>query len=348
MPDGFGFAALGGAAAFVCATLLTGMIRTYAMRHQVLDVPGTRSGHTRPVPLGGGLAIATTVLLGTLFAHGLGWLPERVALALLFGGVAIALLGWHDDRRPLPPRWRLVAQVVIAGFAVALLGGLPSLDLGFMRVTLGALGAVLATAAFVWLINLYNFMDGSDGLAGSQAVVAGLAGASLAFAHDAPGLAMVGVLVGAASGGFLVWNWSPAKIFMGDGGSCFLGFVFAVLTFAGENSAGIPALLWMLPLALFVADATLTVIRRSVRGARLAEAHRDHAYQRLIDGGRCSHRAVAVSLIAMNVTVLWPATWLASRYPDRLLAVIAGVYVALALGWWWVQRRWGSVPAPVV
>ncbi|MCC6201623.1 MAG: glycosyltransferase family 4 protein [Gammaproteobacteria bacterium] len=337
MPDHAAILVAGMTAAFLCATLLTRVVHGYASQH-MLDRPKARSGHSRPIPRGGGIAIVATVLVGTLAIYCYGWLPGRVALALVAGGAAIALLGWHDDRQELSATWRLLVQTLIAGFAVAMLGGLATLDLGFRHLSLGLAGAALALVTFVWLINLYNFMDGSDGLAGVQAIGAGIAGASLAFTHDAPGLGAVALLVVAASGGFLVWNWSPARIFMGDVGSCFLGYTFALLTFAGERTAALPALTWMLPLAVFVGDATLTLSGRYLRGARCTEAHREHAYQRLLDAGY-SPRIVALGLAAIHVFGLWPATWLVGVRPELLLPVIALTYLLLTVLWLLVQRR---------
>lgn len=334
----FAFVLGGAIMAFAVSAAVTRMILSYAVRHRVLDVPGARSSHSRPVPLGGGIAIALTVLCGALMMVWGDWLPVGSGVALIGGGGAIAALGWRDDRGALPVKYRLLVQLLVATIAVVLLGGFPTLDLGSIRFALGSAGIGLAVLTVVWMTNLYNFMDGSDGLAGIQAICAGLGGAAMALAHGAIGLGGVGVLVAAASGGFLLWNWSPARIFMGDAGSCFLGFSFALLAFVGDNTASIPALAWMLLLAVFVCDATLTLLWRIARGVKCSEPHREHAYQRLIDGG-VSHRQLALGLLLINVLLLWPMVLITMRWPALLPGVIAVIYALLAVIWYLVQRR---------
>lgn len=294
--------------AFVASVVVTGLVRAYALHRSVLDVPNDRSSHTVPTPRGGGLAIVVAALAVIGAGAAFDLVPGRLALAVGVGGGAIALVGWVDDHRPLSARSRLVAQFAAAGFAVWLLGGLPVLDLGHVEVPLGPVGAVLSVVTLVWLTNLYNFMDGIDGLAGGEAVLVAGAGGALAAAVGAPGIAFAAWSVAAASAGFLVWNWPPARIFMGDVGSAFLGFAIGVLALASERGGAVPILVWLLLLGAFVFDATVTLARRALRRERLSAPHRSHAYQRLARSA-ASHRTATLATLGVGLALAALAAW---------------------------------------
>jgi Fuc2NAc and GlcNAc transferase len=187
---------------------------------------------------------------------------------------------------------------------------------------------VLAVLALVWLTNLYNFMDGIDGLAAGEAVAVAAAGGALLWSSGEAGLASVAWTTGAASAGFLLWNWPPARIFMGDVGSGFLGFLFGALALASDRSGAAPAWLWLVLLGAFVGDATLTLARRAWYREPLALAHRKHAYQRLVQSG-LSHRAATCSVLSLTL-VLAILGSLALRRPAAAGAA-GGVAVALVL-----------------
>ena len=297
-------------AAGAAAGVLTGAVRRYALAAGVLDIPGHRSSHAVPVPRGGGMAIVAVFLAGTLLLAALGVVDWPVAAALAGGGALVAWVGWKDDHGGLAARWRALAHFAAAGWAVWWLGGLPSLRLGTVDAPLGLFGAVLAVFGVVWAVNFYNFMDGIDGIAAGEALTAGAAGGAMLWAAGSPGLAALALLVAAASAGFLAWNWSPARIFMGDVGSGVLGFVFAVLALASERAGAVPLVAWVLLLGVFVFDATVTLARRVARRERFYEAHRSHAYQRAVQAG-------------------WPH----ARVTSAVLAVNAGLAALAALGW---------------
>lgn len=323
--------------AFVAATLLTGAVRALAPRLSLLDRPNERSLHVKPTPRGGGIGIvlAFLALVGALvlsyeIPRGLGW-------AMASGAGIVAVLGLLDDRFTLPNTLRMPIWFAAAAGAVWLAGGLPRLDLGLVTVSLGLLGPVLATIAVVWMTNLYNFMDGIDGLAGSQGVVAAAAGGWLLLRAGAPGLALVSFGLAAACLGFLVWNWPPSRVFMGDVGSGTLGFVFAVLALASENAGAVPILAWGILLAPFLVDATFTVARRILRGEPFYKPHRSHAYQRLVLGGR-SHRSVTLAFVGLDLALVPLAHFAAERASLRLPLALA-VVVALGFAWWAIQRK---------
>ena len=269
------FAAL--AVIFLTTWLLTGWVYVYARRH-LLDVPNERSLHAVPTPRGGGLAIVLTwsVLVTLLTLAGL--IPLPWSLAWLGGGLLVAGIGSVDDHRSVAARWRLLVHFGAAVWAVFWLGGLPSLQVGPWSLPLGPMGAPLAVVALVWLTNLYNFMDGIDGLAGAEALTVAAVAGMLLWWSGAPALALCCWALAAGSAGFLRWNWPPAKIFMGDVGSGWLGFTLGLLALVGERSGVLPALVWLILLSVFVWDATFTLLQRVWRGQRWYNPHRAHAW----------------------------------------------------------------------
>jgi Fuc2NAc and GlcNAc transferase len=219
---------------------------------------------------------------------------------------------------------------------------MPELTVGSRTVHLGPAGGALAALGIVWLTNLYNFMDGIDGIAAAEAVVVGMGGALL-VAGRSPPLALVSVVVAAAAAGFLVWNWPPARLFMGDVGSGFLGFVFGGLALGSERAHALPAVLWLVLLGPFFLDATVTLVRRVARGERWYAAHRSHAYQRAVQGG-WSHGRVAASVAGLSLVTV-AAGWLAVRRPELLGLVIVSTTAGLGALYVGVER-WRRMARP--
>ena len=328
-------------AAFVSATLLTGWLRRYAERRSLLDVPNERSSHSRPTPRGGGLSITLTVLITVPLLAVYGELPPMALPALLPAGLLIALIGWMDDHFRLSIMWRAGAYLLAACWFVWLTGGIPAMMLGPVIWKTGIWNVPLLVLGIAWLTNLYNFMDGADALAGLQALLAGSAGAVLLRLHGADSLSLLAAITAAASAGFLVWNRPPARIFMGDVGSCFLGFLFGCLAVLGETMAGLPALLWLILLGVFVWDATCTLLMRMLRGETWYAAHRSHAYQRLLQLG-WSHGRLALAFLIYNLLILWPLALYAWRYPVKLpVAVGISTVVTVAI-WGIIQMRYSK------
>ena len=303
------------AGAALAGWALTGAARRYALARAILDRPNERSSHAVPTPLGGGWGIATPALVSIALSTWLGWLDHDAALGLAGGGAAVAMVGWVDDRIGLSARTRLLVQAVGAIWLVVWLGGFTALDVGAARWPLGRWGDSLAVLAIVWSTNLYNFMDGIDGIAGTEAVCVAGAGGVLLLLAGSPGLALVALVTAGASAGFLVWNRPPARIFMGDAGSGLLGFLLAGLAIAGDVRGAAPALVWVLLLGAFVGDATSVLLRRMARGERWYSAHRGHLYQRMVQSG-WSHGDVDRALVGLNVALAalavagWRWRWL--------------------------------------
>lgn len=327
------------ALAFGIAALMagvgTGLVRRYALARSLLDLPNHRSSHAVPTPRGGGLAIAVAVLGLISLAAVAGLVPGRLAAALLGGGVVVAAVGWIDDHRGLGAPLRAAAHLVAAVWSVAWLGGVPTVALGTARLGLGWGGSALAVLGTVWLINAYNFMDGIDGIAGVTGLIAG-AFASLLLIRDDPPIALVSAVVAGSCAGFLTWNWPPARIFLGDIGSGLLGFLFATCAIGAESRGAPGVLLSLLLLAVFLVDATVTLLRRVRRSERWYEAHRSHAYQRLVQAG-WSHRAVTCAVGALEIA-LGLGAGLAIGRPALAPYVIAAAALALGTVYWLVER----------
>lgn len=324
----------------IVSLVLTGAVRSYARRY-LLDIPNARSSHKRPTPRGGGLAIAVAFVAALGLSSGFEKVSLPLGAALIGGGLMVAAIGWMDDHRHVPTHWRLLAHVVAALWAVYWLGDFSNFDLGDTNVPLGWAGNVLAALGIVWMINLYNFMDGIDGLAAGEAVTVALVAAGLLWWVGATELALIAALLVAACGGFLWWNWSPAKIFMGDVGSGFLGYCFAVLMLASEKAGAAPVMVWIILLAIFVLDATFTLLGRVIRGEKWYTAHRTHAYQRLTQMG-FSHARVAGGVLLINLFLLAPIAWLVVRQPAWMYLALPGITLVGWFIWRAIQQRFGK------
>ena len=282
--------------------LLTWVLRRYALSRSLMDIPNGRSSHSVPTPRGGGVAIVLTYLVTLVLVAFAGWVSWSAALPLLGAGALIAGVGFLDDHGHIAARWRLLAHFGAALWALLWMGGLPTISLVGVEVDLGWLGHVLAALYLVWMLNLYNFMDGIDGIASIEAVCA-CAGACLVYwltGHE--NLMIAPMLLAVAVLGFLYWNFPPARIFMGDAGSGFLGVVIGILSLQAAWAAPEMLWVWLILLGVFIVDATFTLGRRLLRGDKVYEAHRSHAYQY---ASRLAGRHLPVTLTVMAINLLW-------------------------------------------
>lgn len=293
------------AAVLTASLLLTWVLRRYALARSLIDIPNDRSSHSVPTPRGGGVAIVLTYLVALVLMASVELLSWSAALPLLGSGLLIALVGFLDDHGHIAARWRLLAHFTAAGWALFWIGGLPTLDVAGFELNLGWLGHLLAAVYLVWVLNLYNFMDGIDAIASIEAVCA-CGGASLVYwltGHE--DLITAPILLAVAVLGFLYWNFPPARIFMGDAGSGFLGIVIGVMSLQAAWVAGELLWVWLILLGVFIVDATFTLGRRLLRGEKVYEAHRSHAYQHASrKAGR--HMPVTLGVAAINVFWLLP------------------------------------------
>jgi Fuc2NAc and GlcNAc transferase len=321
-------AILAGAFAVVGASsfLVTGVIRWFAIKRNVVDVPNSRSSHTVPTPRGGGGAIVVVTLAALCVAWNGGWLPAKIMWALLGSGTIVSLVGFLDDSGHVAARRRLLAHFTAALWAMWWMGGLPPLSILGAVVDLGWVGHGLAVLYLVWMLNLYNFMDGIDGIAGLEAVLVCLGGVALYLLSprdlSEPGAWWVPMALAGAAAGFLVWNFPRARIFMGDVGSGFIGIQLGILSIWAGSLAPDLFWAWLVLLGAFVVDATVTLLGRLRRGERVYEAHCGHAYQRA-SRRLGSHVRVSLAFSAINILWLFPiAALIAVERVDGALGLV--------------------------
>ncbi len=315
--------------------MLTGGLRHYALARSLIDIPNARSSHSVPTPRGGGVAIVLSFLSALPLLPVLDLASWELVNPLLGAGAGIALLGFLDDHGHIAARWRLLGHFAGAAWALFWLGGLPPLMIFGHSLELGWFGYGVAAVYLVWLLNLYNFMDGIDGLASVEAICVCVGGVllyallGLEESHHSQGIWMLLLLICAVAG-FLFWNFPPAQIFMGDAGSGFLGVTLGILSL--QAAWATPELLWswVILLGVFIVDATFTLLRRLLRGDKVYEAHRSHAYQYASRRfGR--HLPVTLAVGAINLFWLLPmALWVGSGGVDGLLGVVIA-YLPLLL-----------------
>jgi Fuc2NAc and GlcNAc transferase len=321
---------------FLVSLLVTARVRRVALMRGLLDVPNERSSHVEPTPRSGGLGIVVAFLATLALMTALSWVDVRLFAALFGGGLLVAAIGFADDRRHVAAGIRLTAHFAAAAWSAYWIGGLPALQVGAHWFNLGAIGHVVAVIAIVWSLNLFNFMDGIDGIAASEgASVAGAAALMMALTFGSTAVGSASWVLGAAALGFLYWNWPPARIFMGDVGSGFLGYAIAVLAVAGAFAHPPMLVPWLIMFGVFVVDATLTLMRRLLRGEAPHVAHRSHAYQQI--ARRIGHRPVTLAVIAINFLWLMPIAWFALQHPELALglgalALLPLTALALAAG----------------
>ncbi len=321
----------------VLSALITRTARKRALLNNVLDVPNERSSHTVPMPRGGGIAIVLTATLtfGALVLFKV--IPLDVFVALAGGGIAIAAVGFVDDHHHLSATARLAVHFGIALGTLLLLSGVSTLRVGEQVITFGWLGYLVGSLGIVWVINLFNFMDGIDGIAASEAVFIAWGAALLGWITGSFGAVPIAAFAfGAACCGFLLWNWPPAKIFMGDVGSGYLGYVIAVLALGAARESDIALFQWLILGGVFFVDATVTLLRRLIRGERVYVAHRSHAYQRLARSWGSHLRVTGVTWL-VNVVWLLPCAWIAGTFPRyawvvAIVALSPLVVLAICLG----------------
>ncbi|AEA67771.1 MraY family glycosyltransferase [Pseudomonas brassicacearum] len=292
----------------LASLLMTAGLRRYALARSIIDIPNARSSHSIPTPRGGGVAIVVAFLLTLPLLGQLDLVPPHYLIALGGAGALVAIVGFMDDHGHIAARWRLLGHFSAAIWALAWLEGLAPLNLFGVSVDLSWIGHALAAFYLVWVLNLYNFMDGIDGIASIEAVSACLGASALYILSGFTDLIWPPLILAAAVLGFLFWNFPPAKIFMGDAGSGFLGIALGIMSLQAAWVS--PALFWawLILLGVFIVDATVTLTRRFLRGDKVYEAHRSHAYQ-FASRRYGRHRPVTMAVAAINVLWLFPLAW---------------------------------------
>lgn len=310
-------------AALYTSYIITGRYRDYALKKGVIDHPNQRSSHTLPTPRGGGVSIVITysllITLGVLTNQ----LDLRTGMAFLTGGSIVAAVGFIDDHQHLSSRLRLTAHLIASLCALLLLPELPSLQIMNTKVPISGAGVVIATIALAWLINLYNFMDGIDGIAATEAIATFL-GAAIILSLHSPHQSLPLIILTAPIIGFLIWNWAPAKIFMGDGSSGYLGIILGLTAVSFASRTPLNLWCWIILLGVFIVDSSWTLSARIITGQPWHQPHRSHCYQIL---SRSLNSHAIVSIATGCITLLWlaPLAATASFHSSQgfLLSIIA-------------------------
>ena len=320
-------------ASFAGTVLILRLLKSRA----ILDHPNERSSHVTPTPKGGGIAVVAAVLAGWV---GISWDTPAAAISLSVvpAALALAALSWLDDLKGLSPLWRLLGQGAAVAFVLA---STPSVKPFFGGLLPGALDGLAAGLLWLWFINLFNFMDGIDGLAGVETATLGLGIALVAAAAGmSPALVIYGLALLAGALGFLWWNWQPARIFLGDVGSVPLGFLLGWLL-VETAAAGLWAPALILPL-YYLADATITLAHRLLKREKIWQAHREHFYQLAVQRGR-SHATVGLAVLCANLALITLAVAALSRpWP----ALVAAVFVVAMLLAWMRQVKTATLQPP--
>ena len=310
-------------ATFLISFLLTGYMRHYALKKNIIDNPNERSSHTVPTPRGGGVSIVITfllVLVGLMISH---QLQLTTGLILVAAGLGVAVLGFLDDHGHINSMLRLAIHFLIAIGAVSFLGGFSDVTLFNGSLHLGWFANIIAILFLVWLLNLYNFMDGINGIASVEAITTLLSLAFIYLLLDTQLSSELLFIFAASVFGFVLWNFPKARIFMGDAGSGFLGLILGILALISLKTD--PALFcaWIICLGVFIVDATFTLIRRVINGHKMYDAHRSHAYQ-YASRKYNSHTTVTIGVLLINIFWLLPIAYLASQkvlMPELLLFI---------------------------
>jgi len=292
---------------------LTYFIKNYMIKKSFVASVNERSSHTVPTPHGGGIALAITWFIGLGYLYFIGEISPNLFYALIFGAV-ISIVSFFDDIYELSPKLRLMIQAIVAIGGLYFLGGFDTLTFGIFDIQNPIFTNIFAFFMIIWFINLYNFLDGINGYAGSQAVFLALAGFVLFGGNHFLVLA-VAVL------GFLYWNWNRAKIFMGDVGSTLLGYNIAIFTIYYANQEATNFWIWIILFGVYWFDATLTLVRRKLNKEKLSQAHKKHAYQRLTQAG-WSHYKVTNYSIGLNLVLFSIVYFVSNIFVAFILALI--------------------------
>jgi Fuc2NAc and GlcNAc transferase len=303
----------------VIAAFLVPIIRRHASSLHLVDIPNERSSHVNPVPRGAGVAVIIAVIVGAIALYFSRQLPAWAALTTVGGALLVGGIGYADDRQSMAIGTRLLIHFIATAWALFWMRAIIDVNESWL---LAVLVYACAAVGIVWALNLYNFMDGIDGIALQEAVFISVAGVALLWSTDSP---WIGVLLCLAVSCVvtLKWNWAPAKIFLGDSGSAFIGFILAVIAVDSMIYTGVVP--WVILWGVFVVDASVTLLTRIVTRQRWYSAHRSHAYQRL-SRAVGSHAAVSSGIFLVNIFWLLPWALLAN---NRVLSAVICFTVAI-------------------
>ena len=315
--------------AFAIPLVTMRYVRRFALARQLMDVPNARSSHALPTPRGGGVAIVISFVVSAGVSVFWGVAEKTLLEAIMPAVLLVAFVGFVDDLRDVPASARILVHIAAIMWAVFWLRGELSIPLPSGDFVSGWLPKLFAIFTLVWLLNLFNFMDGIDGIATAEAIFVSCSGMAIAFFSGQSVEGFMFAAIGAAALGFLPWNWPPARIFMGDVGSGFLGASLGILSYSVALENSLTLWVWPILFAVFVTDSTITLIRRFLNGQQWYEPHRSHAYQRL--ARRWGHLKVTLVVTAINVCWLIPMAILAFSYPHQGALITMFAYTPLVI-----------------
>jgi Fuc2NAc and GlcNAc transferase len=309
----------------VAAFTLTGAVLWLAKKAALLDVPNYRSAHTVPTPRGGGISLVIVITASLAALSAAGYYPPEYMLPLIACSVATAILGLWDDISNLSAKFRLILQFCISSVFILALPVIPLLNVGgyFLPVELCVPFYIVV---MVWLTNLYNFMDGIDGIAISQALTGSAIAVLVLMVSGNIYWLLAFACVFGSSLGFLPWNWQSAKIFMGDVGSSYLGFIFACLMLLSAEEIGIWT--WFIILGLFIADTGVTLSVRVLAKQSIFDGHQSHIYQQLARYLN-SHQKVCYLLLLVSVVWLAPLALMAASVSGKAWLICIFAYLPM-------------------
>lgn len=316
---------------FMASFILTYWVKRYAMAQGLHVEPSSRSSHVNITPHGGGLAIVLSFITAVLVGYSFGFFDLDIVLSIAVGGGLVAAVGFYDDHTPLGIGIRMVIQFLSACAAIYWLGGLPEINYGVFSLEFGYFGYIIGVLFLLWMTNLYNFMDGIDGLASLEAMTStGCMAIVLMVSTKYESVWHLNNILVASVLGFFFWNFPKAKIFMGDVGSYFLGFVSAVIMIKSWNLTIDIIFSWVILLSVFITDATYTLISRTLRGEKFYLPHRSHGYQ-IASRKFNSHVKVSSFLALFNIIWLFPLAYAVAMKWLHPLTGLALAYIPVII-----------------
>ena len=314
---------------FLVSFASTAIIRHLSIKYKLLDTPNERSSHTVLTPRVGGLAIASTFFASVLYIDLAYSIEANLFYSLFISGLLIVGIGFWDDLKDISSRFRLLIHFLASINVVYWLNGSPPLNIMGMLFDSNIFTILISVVVLVWFLNLFNFMDGIDGLAASETIFVSSAGAFFSWLNGLDILFYISLALSFSTLGFLMFNWPPAKIFMGDVGSGFLGLTIGVLAYSNAIE-GVSLWVWFILFSVFLVDSTYTLVMRFLSGEKWYMAHCSHAYQHA--ARRFGHKKVSIFATLINVFWLFPISYLCYLYQDFgivyfVIAILPLVYL---------------------
>lgn len=319
----------------IFSVILTAIVRFVALKLDWIDKPNERSAHRESIPTSGGIAIVISFFVGLLALYFTNNISNELFLPLFIGGGLIALVGFIDDIKNLKVNYRIIVHFIAAIFTVSLLGDFGGINIFGYTITSTIFGFIISVLLLIGWINAYNFMDGIDSLAALEAIFVSIAAVFLMFSKGNIADSVYLSLLAVSVMGFLVFNWPPAQIFMGDIGSTFLGFILGVFIIYTTNTDKLSIWTWLILLAVFFVDVIYTISVRVITKQNITRAHKNHCYQKITailsknHDKEYVHKTVAWGVISINLIYLLPLAYLSEKYPD--FSIILWIMSAIPL-----------------